>query len=73
MKWKIKPLTMEAWMILDDPTTQPQALAQDLPLLLLLFFFSQTPSFSSQISILVLSSQWKEKEKKNGFYNLFSY
>ena len=62
-KGKSNPLPL-AWMILDDPTTQPQALAQDLPHLLLLFFFSQNPFFSFLVSILVFVVEKGKKTKE---------
>src|ERR1051325_7242238 len=51
--------------------TQPQALAQDLPCLLLLFFFSQNPFFSSLVSIFGFVFTMERKRKESGFYNLF--
>ena len=55
-------------MILQDPILK---LAHVPPLLLLLLFSSQNPSFSSQVSILVLLEKWEEKQRK-GFYNVVS-
>src|ERR1044072_7187502 len=71
MDGEIKPLTMEAWMILDDPTTQPQALAQDLPPLLLLFFFSQTPSFPLKFLFWFCVHNGRKRKRKMVFITCF--
>src|ERR1051325_4029990 len=71
MKWKIKPLTMEALMIHDDSSRPHPKLAHVLPLLLLLLFSSQNPFFFlSSFYSWLLFFKWEEM-RKNVFYKLF--